>query len=135
MSDEELDDLLTSGGAVNDRTVQALLRRAGGWQHTPITAADELPAAQERETIVAVLRKANGRVSGKGGAAELLGVRPTTLYSRLKRFGIETRGRSRRLTLNYRSSRQNLDIASRQRFPYGIAIACGTTVALLVMTQ
>jgi PAS domain S-box-containing protein len=45
--------------------------------------------AQEREAIVTVLRKANGRVSGQGGAAELLGVRPTTLYSRLKRFGID----------------------------------------------
>jgi hypothetical protein len=31
----------------------------------------------------------------------------------LSRFGIETRGRSRRLTLNYRSSRQNLDFALR----------------------
>ena len=38
---------------------------------------------------MAILRKANGRVSGKGGAAELLGVRPTTLYSRLKRFWID----------------------------------------------
>lgn len=32
-----------------------------------------------------------------------------------------------------RSSRQNQDAASVQRFPYGIAIACGTAVALLII--
>ncbi len=47
--------------------------------------------ARENADIVDVLRVSKGRVSGKGGAAELLGIKPTTLYSRLKRFNIDAR--------------------------------------------
>ncbi|PQO46869.1 sigma 54-interacting transcriptional regulator [Blastopirellula marina] len=43
----------------------------------------------ERENILAALRAASGKVSGPGGAAELLGVKPTTLASRLKKLEIE----------------------------------------------
>lgn len=46
----------------------------------------------ERANIVAALRQANFKVSGKGGAAELLGIRPGTLESRIKVFGIDKRG-------------------------------------------
>jgi transcriptional regulator with PAS, ATPase and Fis domain len=35
-----------------------------------------------------VLEKTEGRIYGKGGAAELLGMKPTTLQSRLKKLGI-----------------------------------------------
>jgi len=30
-----------------------------------------------------------GKVSGKDGAAAFLGIRPTTLYSRLKKLGLD----------------------------------------------
>jgi formate hydrogenlyase transcriptional activator len=43
---------------------------------------------QERESIMRALQQAGGKVSGRGGAAELLGMRPTTLSSRLKAMGI-----------------------------------------------
>src|SRR3989441_3504800 len=43
---------------------------------------------QERESIMRALEQASGKVSGPGGAAELLGMRPTTLSSRLKAMGI-----------------------------------------------
>ena len=43
---------------------------------------------QERESIMQALQQAGGKVSGRGGAAELLGMRPTTLSSRLKAMGI-----------------------------------------------
>jgi transcriptional regulator with GAF, ATPase, and Fis domain len=43
---------------------------------------------QERESIMQALRQAGGKVSGPRGAAELLGMRPTTLSSRLKAIGI-----------------------------------------------
>ncbi|PWR18291.1 sigma 54-interacting transcriptional regulator [Zavarzinia compransoris] len=46
----------------------------------------------ERRNIAAALRAADGRVSGAGGAAERLGLRPTTLASRLKALGIERDG-------------------------------------------
>jgi hypothetical protein len=38
-----------------------------------------------------VLDRAGGRVSGQGGAAELLGIKPTTLAYQLKSHGITRR--------------------------------------------
>ena len=55
-----------------------------------VLSREEL-AHQERENLIVALEQAGWRVSGRGGAAELLGVKPTTLTSRLKRFGIERR--------------------------------------------
>ena len=43
----------------------------------------------QRRNIVRALKQSNWRVSGKGGAAELLGVRPTTLADRIRSYGIE----------------------------------------------
>ncbi len=45
--------------------------------------------ARERENILVILNRANWKIKGPGGAAELLGVKPTTLISRLKTMGIE----------------------------------------------
>ena len=42
----------------------------------------------DRENIISALKKSNGKVSGRGGAAELLQLRPTTLASKMKRLGI-----------------------------------------------
>jgi len=42
----------------------------------------------EADNIRSALRQANGKVSGRGGAAELLGVKPTTLASRIKALGV-----------------------------------------------
>jgi DNA-binding NtrC family response regulator len=54
---------------------------------------DVIPEAEwrerERRNLVNALRQANGKISGKGGAAELLGIKPTTLESRMKVFAIE----------------------------------------------
>ena len=46
---------------------------------------------RERANILAAMELAKNRVSGKGGAAELLGVHPATLASRLKSLGIRRR--------------------------------------------
>jgi transcriptional regulator with GAF, ATPase, and Fis domain len=43
----------------------------------------------ERRNMQAALDAANGKLFGKGGAAELMGMKPTTLASRLKRLDIE----------------------------------------------
>ena len=45
----------------------------------------------EREHIITVLRKTNGKVSGIGGAAELLRIPSTTLNSKMKRLKIQKR--------------------------------------------
>jgi len=47
----------------------------------------------QKQNLIAALKQTDWRVSGKGGAAELLGIRPTTLADRIKSFGIR---RSRR---------------------------------------
>ncbi|GAB1259015.1 sigma 54-interacting transcriptional regulator [Aurantivibrio plasticivorans] len=46
--------------------------------------------AQERNSLIAALNKTRGKVFGKDGAAELLGLAPTTLASKIKRLGIDT---------------------------------------------
>jgi transcriptional regulator with GAF, ATPase, and Fis domain len=42
----------------------------------------------ERNHIIDVLEKTSWRVSGERGAAKLLGLKPTTLESRMKKLGI-----------------------------------------------
>ena len=43
----------------------------------------------QKANIVRALKQASWRVSGKGGAAELLGVRPTTLADRIRTYNIK----------------------------------------------
>lgn len=43
----------------------------------------------EKEHIYRVLKYCAGRIAGRGGAAEILGVPPTTLNSKIKRLGIK----------------------------------------------
>lgn len=45
-------------------------------------------AEVDKAHIMAALNKSNGRVSGKGGAAEMLNLPPTTLNSKMKKLGI-----------------------------------------------
>ncbi len=59
----------------------------------PAVPLGAVPAATllevEREHILRELERARWKVSGPGGAAEALGLKPTTLESRMKRLGIE----------------------------------------------
>ena len=43
---------------------------------------------RERDNLIAVLEKANWKVKGRDGAAELLGVNPTTFLARMKKWNI-----------------------------------------------
>ncbi|MNW05760.1 Bacterial regulatory protein, Fis family [compost metagenome] len=43
----------------------------------------------ERCNMQAALKASDGKLFGKGGAAELLGIKPTTLASRFKRLEIK----------------------------------------------
>lgn len=45
----------------------------------------------EKENILTALHQTNWKVSGHDGAAELLGMKPTTLASQIKAFGIQKR--------------------------------------------
>jgi transcriptional regulator with GAF, ATPase, and Fis domain len=46
----------------------------------------------DRENIISALKKTNGKISGPGGAADLLKLPPTTLTSKIKRLGINWPG-------------------------------------------
>jgi formate hydrogenlyase transcriptional activator len=52
---------------------------------TPLVSKDESP---ERERILEALRLARGQIGGAEGAAARLGLRRTTLQSRMKKLGI-----------------------------------------------
>ena len=43
----------------------------------------------ERATIISVLKKTGGRIKGVGGAADVLMLKPSTLYSKMKKLGID----------------------------------------------
>lgn len=59
----------------------------GAADHDRILTVDEL-AQLERANICRAMARSRGRVSGVGGAAEILRMKPTTLYSRLKALGV-----------------------------------------------
>lgn len=52
-------------------------------------------AEQEKDHIIAALKKCNWKLDGKGGAAELLRMNASTLRSRIKKLGIDKAIRSR----------------------------------------
>jgi transcriptional regulator with GAF, ATPase, and Fis domain len=43
----------------------------------------------ERRHIITVLERTNWRIKGKNGAAEILGLKPSTLHSKMKKLGID----------------------------------------------
>jgi transcriptional regulator with GAF, ATPase, and Fis domain len=61
--------------------------------HVPKLGSSEAGATRnledmERRHIMAVLEKVSWRVAGKGGAAEALGLKRSTLISKMKKLGI-----------------------------------------------
>jgi len=58
----------------------------------PVFVTDEEIQLKERENMVAALESAGWRVSGPDGAAELLGLKPSTLSYRMKTMGIQKPG-------------------------------------------
>ena len=63
--------------------------RLGAEPTAPATPAESLElAAHERRHVLSVLELVSWRIEGKGGAAEILNLNPSTLRSRLKKLGI-----------------------------------------------
>jgi formate hydrogenlyase transcriptional activator len=54
----------------------------------PTPSAVQTLEALDRDHIRPVLALTTGRIYGKAGAAELLGLKPSTLQSRMKKLGI-----------------------------------------------
>ena len=87
----------------------AIFARGGALEFDlPVTGIDQMPSSpeesigheqeyltdaemrrRERENLFAVLRKTGWRIKGVDGAAELLGVKPTTLISRIEKMGLK----------------------------------------------
>ena len=66
--------------------------------HVPKHGASQTDATgnlenMERMHIAAVLEKSGWRIAGQGGAAEILGLKRTTLQAKLKKLGIERSNR------------------------------------------
>jgi PAS domain S-box-containing protein len=70
---------------------------APGRRKRAAAAADDLSLddlkRMERDMIADALEKTGWKISGKDGAAALLGLKPTTLTSRLKKLGLKRPGR------------------------------------------
>jgi PAS domain S-box-containing protein len=66
--------------------------RAKPEARTAVMTASEM-RAHERANILAALQACSGKVFGPGGAAEMLDIKPTTLASRIKVLGIDSRPR------------------------------------------
>jgi formate hydrogenlyase transcriptional activator len=77
-------DLPESGEARSIEPDKTTLRK-------PALLTREELKRQERETIAAALQQTNGKIFGPDGAAALLGMKPTTLASRISSLGINRR--------------------------------------------
>jgi transcriptional regulator with GAF, ATPase, and Fis domain len=55
----------------------------------PAILSDAEFQQRERDNVLAALNKTGWKIHGPGGTAELLGVKPTTLISRLKKMGLK----------------------------------------------
>jgi transcriptional regulator with GAF, ATPase, and Fis domain len=69
-------------------TSATIATRSSSPVRTPPTNGQTLGEI-ERCHILTVLEKTGWRVSGKNGAAEILGLKPTTLESRMAKLGIK----------------------------------------------
>jgi two-component system, NtrC family, response regulator HydG len=79
--------LLTSGSVISDITLPDLQKKKTVL-FTNIRPAKTIEE-NERDYIITTLKNCNGKISGEGGAAELLNINVSTLNSRIKRLGIK----------------------------------------------
>ncbi|WP_207513756.1 sigma-54-dependent transcriptional regulator [Longitalea luteola] len=79
--------LLTTGQVIRDKSLPSLRNRSVALSNAegPVKTIEE----NERDYIIATLKKCNGKISGTGGAAELLNIKVSTLNSRIKKLGIK----------------------------------------------
>lgn len=75
--------MITSSGNVLD--LPGLDLGMSPVQQTQVSTLAEM----ERQHIEHALRAARGKIKGGGGAAELLGLHPSTLYSRMRKLGVQ----------------------------------------------
>ncbi|HTR24718.1 MAG TPA: sigma 54-interacting transcriptional regulator [Terriglobales bacterium] len=87
--------ILTHGSAlqvpiselVNNHHARAAVAQAQATSHT----LPESPDSEDRAEILRILKETRGRVAGPNGAAARMGLKRTTLISRMKKLGIDAR--------------------------------------------
>ncbi len=104
INQKTLDKLCAYDYPGNIRELENLIERAiitsrgskltiGNWFSTkknrPKTEALKTMDQLQKEHIINVLKHTSWKVSGAGGAAEILGMRPTTLISRMEKLGVK----------------------------------------------
>jgi len=79
--------LITTGNVIR----QVHLPKPGQRLMKSIAESEQLKTLEEneRDHIIRVLNKCNGKISGPGGAAGILGIPTSTLNSRIKKLGIK----------------------------------------------
>jgi formate hydrogenlyase transcriptional activator len=86
--------VLTQGEIVESDAIMVV---TGSRKRDVSKSSDALTLADaERSAIVAALEAAHWRVSGRGGAADRLGLKPTTLHAKMKKLGIQRQSPSGR---------------------------------------
>jgi len=78
--------LLAKGTVIQEMDLVPIDRR---FRNSKNDRAFQTLNENEREHILFALSKTNGKISGKGGAAELLDINFSTLNSRMKKLGIQ----------------------------------------------
>jgi transcriptional regulator with GAF, ATPase, and Fis domain len=107
LSEEAMEKLLAYHWPGNIRELENTIQRNVVLAKGPVIESLEMPTSKkivastsnenkfktmiemERDHILAVLESCNWKISGKGGAAEILDLNVNTLNSRIKKLGIE----------------------------------------------
>lgn len=92
----ELENVIEQSAILNDGRSQLELKRKLADKTTAsvtkviktLEDVKSIQAETEREYIISMLKKADGRIRGVNGAAELMNIKPTTLESRMARLNI-----------------------------------------------
>ena len=124
--------ILSRGGALR---LDLSLAEAGGndaaAQAAPVVATiapaqpiltDAQMREQQRRNLVAALEATDWRISGRGGAAEILGIRPTTLADRMRSLG--SSGHARRVAAAARSACRQRPIIGAWQTSSRSAVCC-----------
>lgn len=82
-------ELLPTDLSLDQRVEPTTTAAANGRKNQPVSPGEWLTYDEmQRDYIERVLATVDGRVSGPGGAAELLGLNPQTLYSKIRKLGV-----------------------------------------------
>jgi hydrogenase-4 transcriptional activator len=88
----ELQNVVDRGAIISNGDklqVELAQRPTPGGQASPTVMTEAEIMAVQRANLVNALRMTQGRVAGEDGAARLLGLQPTTLYSRIRKLEIQ----------------------------------------------